>query len=303
FKLILGDHLPAAKFLFSLYYLSLILFLDSCLRNAGITQPSRGVINLVVANTPLIFRHASLAYANLPFTFYLFSGSVLLWESITSLPSQVAQAERSSSSKTVWLALLLLCGAAWTRPEGLALIWLLIGGLIVGVKIKNISLSFPFWAAIGVPLMVYMLFWWLIKLQAYPQPLKDATIVSLAFNQITHGNFHFSQGFYLSAQWLARILQWDIWGASGFGLWLLGLIALVNRKHIFHGSFPYLFSGLIFTLAMIGIYYIFSFDSKHDLSWWLNTGFDRMNLPGWLFFYYGLILAFFHPQRNQGASD
>jgi hypothetical protein len=38
-------------------------------------------------------------------------------------------------------------------------------------------------------------------------------------------------------------------------------------------------SGLLWVGLIAGIYYLASFDRVHDLSWWVNSGLDRMLLP------------------------
>ena len=37
----------------------------------------------------------------------------------------------------------------------------------------------------------------------------------------------------------------------------------------------------------LGIYYLASYDSVHDISWWVNTGLDRMLFPGLLLLWVG----------------
>jgi hypothetical protein len=38
---------------------------------------------------------------------------------------------------------------------------------------------------------------------------------------------------------------------------------------------------------MIGVYYLTSYDTAHDISWWVDTGLDRMMLPGLLLLWIG----------------
>ena len=40
--------------------------------------------------------------------------------------------------------------------------------------------------------------------------------------------------------------------------------------------------GWVYILAIAGMYYLASYDTAHDISWWLSTGLDRMLMPGLL---------------------
>ena len=40
--------------------------------------------------------------------------------------------------------------------------------------------------------------------------------------------------------------------------------------------------GWIYLLAIAGMYYLASYDTAHDISWWVSTGLDRMLMPGLL---------------------
>lgn len=305
-KILLGDYLPSAKLLFSLFYLCLLLVWDGGLKRMGIKQPLRGIFTLLLGSTTLIFRHASLAYANLPFCFYLFSGGILFFEGLQDNRSTADFDQKENSiqvnNKRTLLGIFLLVAAAWTRPEGLILTLTVI---ISGVVISQRQPTFPFrsWLMIAIPIIGYGLFWWLVKNQVYPLTMKDEGILRTALNQISQGNFHLSQVLYLIEQWFFRLLRFDIWGVSGIVLIGLGGLGYFFRnKHNLEVN-PYFLSGFLITLIVIGIYFILSFDQKHDLSWWVNTGFDRMWLPAFLFLLYGLIVSAIPPNGDQRPSD
>ncbi len=301
-KSLLGDHLPSAKLLFSLFYLGLLIVWDGGLKRMGLNYPLRGVFTLLLGSTPLVFRHASLAYANLPFCFYLFSGGTLFFEGLQVGRStgDIVGKENSIqvNHKRTLLGIFLLIAAAWTRPEGLILtLTVIISGLIA----SQWQLFYPFrsWLAIAIPIVCYGLFWWLIKNKVYPHTMKDVEILRIALNQISQGNFHLSQGLYLIKQAFLRLLRLDIWGVNGIVLIGLGGFGYFFRNKHSLDKNHYFLSGFLITLIIFGIYFILSFDRKHDLSWWVNTGFDRMWLPAFLFLLYGLIAFAIPPKSDQ----
>lgn len=305
-KLILGDHLPSAKLLFSLYYLCMLLFWDASLNQMGVSQSWRGIVTLLIGSTPLVFRHASVAYANLPFTFYLFSGGMLFLDGIQGLTSPGSTLPENHSIKSylnrMESGVLLLLAGAWTRPEGILLTFIIVClGLAILWRKRNV-LPAKTYFLISIPIIVYATFWWSLGIRVYPNPMKDEEILQIALNAMSQGELHISQGIYLLAQWFLRLWRMDIWGFSG--IVLLGLVGFwffARKRHavVFN---PYLLSGLLISLTIIGIYFMLSFDSKHDVSWWVNTGFDRMELPGVLFLLYGLIRSIFPPNENQRPS-
>jgi nitrogen fixation-related uncharacterized protein len=167
---------------------------------------------------------------------------------------------------------------------------------------KQDTLTNRTWILLSLPILLYGFFWWTVKSRVYPDPMKDEEILRIAVDKLSHGELHLSQGLYLPVQWFFRLWRVDIWGVSGIILIvLIGLWFFTNMKQ---QAIPNLYglSGLLMTLMIIGIYYLLSFDPKHDLSWWVNTGFDRMSLPGFLFLLYGLISSFFSTRVVQRPS-
>ncbi|MGB9639888.1 MAG: hypothetical protein ACPL4H_03190 [Anaerolineales bacterium] len=298
-KLIPGDLIPSAKLIFSLYYLCVLLVWDGNLKRVGVSRLWRGILTLLIGSTPLVFRHATLAYANLPFTFYLLSGGILLLDGAQNIHLTSNTRSENHSAKTninkIRLGVLLLLAGAWTRPEGIILAMIIIGLGLVILLSKRAVLTAKTWITLSIPIIMYGFFWWTIRSRIYPNPMKDEEILRIALNQIGYTKLHLSQALYLLTQSFLRLWRLDIWGASGIalmvliGFWLFS----INKQGIMLNL--YFLSGLLITLTIIGIYFILSFDPKHDLSWWINTGFDRMSLPGLLFLFYGLISRFFSP--------
>lgn len=103
FRLV-GDTPSASKLTFPLFYLSLAV---GCLRfwlQRGVGSRLALLGTLGLASTPLLFEHATLGYANLPYTVYLVLGCA------EAVQGPVAQDARRQA-----LSGLLLAMPAWTR--------------------------------------------------------------------------------------------------------------------------------------------------------------------------------------------
>jgi hypothetical protein len=47
--------------------------------------------------------------------------------------------------------------------------------------------------------------------------------------------------------------------------------------------------GGLWSVMIMGMYYLVSFDAAHDLSWWVTSGLNRMSFPGLITLWLGLI--------------
>jgi hypothetical protein len=100
------------------------LLLYQTLLQLGLRRLHAGLATLAAITAPLVFRHGALAYANLAMSFYLFGAVALLTQVLAS------DSPRSPSGAML-LSGVLFAAAAWTRPEGLAFSWLMIGGVLL----------------------------------------------------------------------------------------------------------------------------------------------------------------------------
>jgi hypothetical protein len=219
---------------------------------------------VAVASLPIVFDHATQAYANLPFATYLILGSLL-----------AAQAQTSSRSGLSILSGICLGLAVWTRPEGVILVTTLCLSLwLVGRRAS------PPWKPglrwLG-PVLVLGGGWVLFTLA------NDATgiapgLLSEAALGLSRGDLHLS-----SFYWIARFLARDLLNPSMWGLFLLllaagGIAALRGRKSIRGLKVsPILATSAALGLPIVVFYYLVSFSG--DLAWWLDTGLSRLLLP------------------------
>lgn len=314
FKLLSGENLPASKLIFSAYFFCLLLFADGRLAPRLPDQTVRGLAVLALGSTPIIFRHSTLAYANLPFSFYLFSGAGVLWDWLNlgidhRSPSNTVGKLNSRSWKTALISAFLLCAAMWTRPEGSAVV----GAVILsGVyfrfrpyfslqvikqslgrqdkthqrfdKAISISTTAP-WLAFGVPFLFYGSFWWLVQQQLYPQTFHSQEILHQAAEAIRSGQFHLPELVYLLKSWFNRLMTPDIWGFGGIAVVFFFIIVMVEKQRM--PANPALITGTLILTGILFLYFLLSYDDRHDLSWWISTGLDRMWMPAFLFLWLG----------------
>jgi hypothetical protein len=278
-----AEVLPASKLVFSGYYLGLILVAYSTLIQIGVKRLIAGLGVLLLATVPLIFRHATIGYANLPLSYYLVAAISLLAISFETR-------ESLESEKLAFLSGLLFVLAAWTRPESLIFSWVCIGVVLCLVYLRKWEpFSWRKTLLLIAPLGIYGLFWWLVKNLVYASLEGRPNLTSEALAQAIKGNFHLNEILYIIQNLFIRLASLSDWGVMGFGLILLLGAALFFPKPQRRASTILLVSGLLYTVFITGMYYLTSFDNKHDLSWWVSTGLERMLFPAIILLWLGAI--------------
>ncbi len=289
-RILTGDLLPTSKLVFPLYLVALMFLVYQCLISFGVRRVAAGLAALALGSVPLIFEHGTLAYANLPLTFYLVAGTALL--RLATL-----EGDRRLARGIYLLSGLLFAGAAWTRPEGGVAGWLLVFlsiGLAAwerrsgGSRSPKSIVGIDIWALVGLilPLALYGLFWAWLKSVVYAGAAGRTSLVQDALNGILHLNLHLSALLYIFRSFVSSVVSPGTWGWLGIGSFLAGIIALATRKRRALAS-PILMSGLLYLALVAGLYYVTSFDKVHDISWWVNTGLDRMSMPGMVLLWLG----------------
>lgn len=296
-SLLLGEALPASKLLFPGYALALALLLYQTLLQLGVRRLHAGLATLAAITAPLVFRHSTLAYANLAMSFYLFGAVALLTQVLAS------DSPRSPSGAML-LSGVLFAAAAWTRPEGLAFSWLMIGGvLLAAYLIQGVQIGWRQLALCITPLLAYSGLWLWLKSAAYSRPLGRAELAPTAVKQILSGDLHFPDALYIGRALLAGLFGFESWGLFGMLIFLVLLgffrVLCLRRLHLiarpaqstgtpaFLAAFLMTLCSGIYLLGIAGMYYLTSYDSAHDISWWVSTGLDRMLMPGLLLLWAG----------------
>ena len=266
------------------------------LRRTNVARVIAGLAILILALAPLVFNHATIGYANLTMAYYVVC-AVMLFE------RTVKHTKPESRDYSLFLSGLFFVGAAWTRPEGLAISWLVaiaLTGIALWIKREKSQLkTFTF---IYGPLLIYSLFWMILKPIAYPYPTTNAHIAKDAISSILNGSLHINQIGYILINFIQSVVSLDIWGFLGAAVLATLLVSIFRFTHIKWLSQPLLIGGVIYIIAITGIYYLASYDPSHDISWWVNSGLDRLMMPGVILCWIGSVAAIL-PQLVKAESD
>lgn len=271
FRLLSGDILPASKMLFSAYYLVLLLLIYHALLSFKLRKAIAGLGTLLVGTAPLIFRHATIGYANLALTYYLVAAIFMLTKSFEA-------AGRRESFYLSMLSGVFFGAAAWTRAEGLLLSLICIV-LLLGITYIRHRLMARQVVVVLAPMVVYGVFWILVKALVYRRPAANSALVLTAVRQIFAGDFHLEDTGFILRSTLFNLSDISTWGLLGMAIFLVlifSVIILTRRRD----STPLsLWVGLLLLILILGIYYLTSYDTEHDISWWVSTGLNRLLLP------------------------
>jgi hypothetical protein len=281
FRLLFGEVLPAAKMAFPIYYLALVLLVYAYLRDqVRLPRSMAGLAALLVATAPLVFRHGTIAYANLVLSFYLIAAAFLLtgW----------FEAGRSrAQSGWLFASGLFFTSAAWTRPEGLVLAWS--GAILIfciGYFKHRSRHAWRDLAWLVSPILLYTIFWYVLQASVYASLVSKSGLGKLALQGILSGNLRFGDAFYVIQSMLGTLFDLRIWGLFGIGLVLVVIAFLVPGEWRI-SSIGLIGCGLLYMGLIVGIYILASYDSVHDIRWWVNTGLDRMLMPAYLLLWVG----------------
>jgi len=292
FRVLFGDGLPESKLIFPLYYLGLSILIFNFLRKL-IGNHLAGLLTLAFISVPLIFYQGSLAYANLPLTFYL-TGAVI---AIVGAYETEGQAFHFG----MLLGGLFLALAAWTRPEGLILSSLIaiLAAVIIFLRDRQSRTLVGLLVLVG-PLVLYASVWWITSRMVYQRSVWSGQVFQAGINNILSGNFILDNGNYLMQSFFSGIVDQRIWGFLGIGLLvfivIIPLSFIVKRPRnmsqagLHHGPFLLpLGSGLLCIISILGMYLILANDPTGNLSWWIDTGLARMLIPGITLLFLGLV--------------
>jgi 4-amino-4-deoxy-L-arabinose transferase-like glycosyltransferase len=276
-----GLGLPAAKLIFPIYHFLLSLLSFNYL-NSQMKSHLAGLSALGLATMPLIARHGMIAYANLPLTYYLVSGLILL---------------RLSKNQTNRVRNLLLSGfcftlAVWTRPEGIWLVLVVVGILLFQQLIlEGWKRIVPASLVLLLPLTLELL--WLLSRGGFYSGVENmGSNLRIVLRSLRMGVFHFQELGVLADFLLKNLADVHSWGAVTAVLLGSLLLAIIRRGKVGPESASFLVAGFLTIVLISLMYYVFSFSEKYDLSWWLNTGYERMIMPGMVLLWIGAALLF-----------
>lgn len=294
FLTLFGERLPESKLVFPFYLLGFAGLLYTFFRKKTQALPSL-IGTLLIATIPTVFLMGTMAHANLPFTFYLVGGILMLYYARTG-------GQTSSAHHWVWGVIFLIL-AAWTRPEGLHLAWVVAAAVFVSYGRELIREKRKvYWLLEGLGL--YSLFWYAAAPFAYQKPGFTDGVFSLAFSQIMRGNLNLSEAGLLLQSFAVKTLSIDEWGAMGW-LLLLFAVLLAWKTRLSGANFHIAAIGLVILVAIFGAFVANSYltSEKRDIGWWINTSLMRLVFPGsiliWIQFFRDVAGRFFPVPQHE----
>jgi hypothetical protein len=275
-RVLFGDGLPESKLIFPIYYFSLLIVQYDFLRQRLATRTGAilaGAAALLYAASPLVFFHATLAYANLPLTFYLAGAAILLATAFSRL-------EKRATLGLLVMSGIFLALAGWTRPEGLVLsvlvaalagLWILFSPTCRRKSAALLSLCGPLLAYSGV--------WLVTSARVYSQPGWSGSAFRSGLERILAGQINLEASHFVLRSVVLGFTSLDTWGILGFILLVLviSFVLFFKRKR---STLFLVAAGLVCLAAVFGLYLLLANDPASNISWWVDTGLSRMLLPG-----------------------
>jgi hypothetical protein len=296
FRALFGDQLPQSKMIFPMYYFSLLVLVYSFLSRslkASVSSPGRsslvyhlaGGSALLLGLAPLVLTQGALSYANLPLAFYLLAALLCAIWALEAIPG--------SSKGLWWLSGVCFALAAWTRPEGLVLSLLsavLVGILLVIRTLKHDRVARTISHLIGLftPLLLYTLLWLLTASRVYPSAGWVGQVFQVGLAQAARGNLNLDSAQFVLNSFLSAWFDHDTWGLLGFTMLLL-FIGFLMAKARFGAAAILVGAGLLCLAAILGMYLLIANDPSSNISWWVDTGLNRMLAPGMILLWVGSV--------------
>ena len=267
FRMLGDDLLAGSKLIFPMYYLSLLLGIFAFLKRASGWRI--GLLGtMLLSTTPVLFEHATIGYANLPFTTYLVLG---LMNIITGV--------KEKGKYRQILGGLLLGFASWTRPEGAFLIVPILLVLYLGIRTQNhLESSSPtHWV---LPPFVMIVLWQVFTMANDSQGLLGEALRS-AWTSISGGELNLSAMYWTARHMVGQLIDPSVWG-----LFVpVGLLLVIYRwgdlfAHKSEALIFLVFPALTSMVSIFAYYYLTSF--VQDIQYSLGTSVSRLFMPGWV---------------------
>lgn len=268
FRIFEGDVLPGSKLIFPIYYTSLLLGSFTFMRKIGVRRDVSVLVLTLAGTTPIFFEHATIAYTNLPFTFYLIFGT--LW-SMCGLSHK--------DNRETLLGGLLLALAAWTRPEGiLFVVGIFLAMILTQIVHKQINIQIVQFFVPSILVMVP----WLIFLSQHYTGTEEYDLSWVALRGVLQGEIYLSALYRILRYAGGQILLFRDFGfllGIGLPLSLLGLFVKRTRKD---PSYLALMSVLIVFIGItVGTLYVFAYSPRgvDYVETMIGQAFNRTLMP------------------------
>jgi hypothetical protein len=295
-----SEQLPQSKLIFPFYHLALTLGIFGFL-NTRTRRNTAALAALAIATTPVIFRHGTLAYANLPTSILLLFGSFLFMLS--------EREEHQTRSRTIMWGSITLALASWTRPEAVQASLIVVISFFALEFFKKRPTLKNTLAAL-MPVTCYLIFWQFISPIIYAGNDFNSTLFQTGIAQILNGVFRDAELVFILKAFIIDIFSLELWGLLFWILIPIGVVLLFSKRTPAHLNVLIIGGGLNILAVLTGYYLLAFIDFQNkDISWWVSTGLDRLAMPGVLMLALGIILWIIEawglgkPQTNEVGNS
>jgi hypothetical protein len=249
----------------------------------------------------VIFRHGTLAYANLPTSILLLFGSFLFMLS--------EREEHQTRSRTIMWGSITLALASWTRPEAVQASLIVVISFFALEFFKKRPTLKNTLAAL-MPVTCYLIFWQFISPIIYAGNDFNSTLFQTGIAQILNGVFRDAELVFILKAFIIDIFSLELWGLLFWILIPIGVVLLFSKRTPAHLNVLIIGGGLNILAVLTGYYLLAFIDFQNkDISWWVSTGLDRLAMPGVLMLALGIILWIIEawglgkPQTNEVGNS
>ncbi len=285
FRLVDGDILPGSKIVYALITISLFYGCYIALYRRKVPANIALLGVLIFFSAPLVFRHATLGWANAILTTYIVLGAIYWSEGL-------------AEQKTGFLALggALLSFAAWTRPEGIGFSLAIGFTTLIVTRIKKRQRFAPGW----------ILLWLLIPASYLLFSATSMTTTEIGsslgnfLTSIITGNLDLSP---LSTIFTYALTNFQLISTWGYITWLILLlivfVILFQRKGSSQFTISIFTAALVSFLSPIAILFIAYGEKSETYIRFLDRQFDRAMMPALLLLFFILIVRVFRSDNRQ----
>ena len=275
FNVWFNEAVPQSKLLFSILSILLYFTIYEKLKEK-IPRNIAGSFTLLFSTVPLIYRHSTLAFANLFVSAY-FIAAVLVTIKAGEMDDENQQ------FKLFGLASLLFALAGWTRPET-TIINILVIALISCVLLFRLQ-AHKKWKMIIIfvlPYFIYFCFWTITSSHIYNDHLLSDGLYRKVLGDLVAGNFRFDALKVIFTELVNKSFDLNSWGLWGVFLIISILHSTLKIREINSSNILMYGVGVLYVLCIMGMYYSTGFYEVPSINWWVETGLYRMIMPGYL---------------------
>jgi hypothetical protein len=270
YYLIDQDLLPGSKLVYLTLFFSMLVSIYWFLRKQAVPQSIILVAILLLFSTPVLYKYASLGFANIPFTCYLVIGT------LAGLQAAVDRQIPSLFSSGLILSL-----AGWTRPEGIGFVFCL-AILIAWVGLRNkmrISLM-----VVYLLLSLWFCGTWILIGNQYFQEDEIGLAIRATLGALSSGTFSWASVWATIRYSIDQFATFNTWGVivpvSAIILVSYFPLVLRGKKTI---PLSILSAGLIMFLIPLGMFITKYHQDPANYLEFLSVSFDRAQFPAIVF--------------------